>query len=76
MHPVQASALAPCAAQSKLDVCRAGGTLLQNAVGFPSGVLDGGKGEGGSALGSGCCREHPLVDVGHRDFFYLLAFTC
>lgn len=57
-------------ADTPLDVCCAAGTLLQNAAGFTSGVLDGGKGAGGSALRSGCCREHPLIGAGHRDFIY------
>jgi len=62
----QATELAPSAAWSKLGVCCAGGPAAKHSG---SSLWDARRweGEGGSALGSGCCREHPLVGAGHRD---------
>lgn len=44
-----------------------GGTCCETWWDFPLGCLMLGRGR---RLGSGCCREHPLVGAGHRDLLF------
>lgn len=44
-----------------------GGTCCETWWDFPLGCLTLGRGR---RLGSGCCREHPLVGAGHRDLLF------